>query len=827
MPIRLLSLLLGALCLVACSSSNGDQGNDGDDMVVTNDDDDDTLPANDDDDTDPRPDPPRPASLKLTATPTIAEAGTIVELSCTFLDQYGEPLERGESLDIDIEEPGNLQGGTGNSIQITPTQAGHYRATCRSPRLPKAAGTALFQVVPGEPVSLQMDRMDGLAWIRDGGQVSVRLTASDAHGNQIEMMSREVEWRSDPPNGWLPTGLRTGWVRGPGPVSVTATVSNGDGFAVESLPLVIEVDDRAPVAEMIAPQRAITIQGIDCGPAEIGFEGVVSDAVSGVARVTVNDEELAVDANGVFRGMVIARPGLNILSGEVTDRAGYSRAFGRSFIYSGRLLPLPDESAFVPGGLRLRLGPEGLDDNLTDLDDLAAVVQLAAESADIEATMTDPILDETYAGFDVRVRPLSALPVRLGSVDIEAREGHLAFFATIEQLEITVDVRVKDPLFDSTILHQDTSGTLNGGVITADIFAEILDGAPVVTVKNFKVTGNDAQLNFECNNIGCAAANLALDQVEPLIWPLAVPTIESKLAERIPPALQQLIAGLQWDTQTTLPPPLSGTLVSSARLSGVDSAESCMWKDGGPQPACMGFSWDAQFRVPESATVPGALKVYGQCMDYPPAFTPSSSRPVQAAIDLDLINSLLASLWQAGAVRLDLTEALAGGLGNLGTVYSAQLDLLLPPVMEYSESGSLELALGDLLLGLDIEVPPLIPRGPVLIFASARLAAGIGFDGDRLQLETAGLIESAVEVASTPAPGTPDLTPLITALVEDWIPRLPELLNPQLQAALLPTLDLHELDPLTFPPGAVTAVRVDVVRSSPGWVILEGRLEPQ
>ena len=187
-----------------------------------------------------------------------------------------------------------------------------------------------------------------------------------------------------------------------------------------------------PTLSVSAPERGAFVPE---GSLQVAGSAVAGDAA--LSTLTLNGAEVALDGGGqpgsraTFATTLATEPGINILGFRVDDAAGERAIDGRA-VYAG---PLLDPGATVEGGMRMQIGPELLDDDDSDLDDVAAIVEVVLGDPAIASAMVGTPFESDYF-----VLTPTSLSWTGASVDIVPGDAGLAVNLTLTDLWMDFDV---------------------------------------------------------------------------------------------------------------------------------------------------------------------------------------------------------------------------------------------------------------------------------------------------------------------------------------------------------------------------------------------------
>jgi len=574
-----------------------------------------------------------------------------------------------------------------------------------------------------------------------------------------------------PPSGAI-FGAREVQVRGAHPTAASVTV-NGVAAPVQGgafeVTLTLDEGAHAITAEALGERARVDVM-VDLTPPTISIDAPTygehldssrvssvtlsasaDDALSGVARATVNGVEVAVEPTGALQYTLAPTFGLNVLRARVEDRAGHAAEVTRSFLY-GRF---KDWSAPVNRGAAAAATPYALD----------ALEQTIARAAD-SGLLADAILGALANNPNVTITSVEQMGL---VVDLEPRDGYLAASLRVFGLR----VRFEAPSYG-------TSGDVYvDAALSADLrFAPTASGALDVRVESPRV--EITQLDVRLSN---ALAGAVVSVLEGLLEDLAEQAVLA--------ALEEFLVGALIDPSLFRPTvSVLGTELQLALLV----EEVSVTPDG--VSLSVGFGIDS---TSEARQAPGYL------------FDPNTSAPervpamISASLQRNTLHLLMGQAWRAGLLDVSLLDlvaeppaplraaALAGFTGGallerMGPteVVGVRLRPSLPPVARFepTDDEALLLDVNDLLLDLTL------PTG------EPWLTLG-------LNLTTRSVPAITANALALPSTLTAEVWPVATPLFPVDTARLIGLLKPLLEtlptlagagAGAAPLLDFSELE---------------------------------
>ena len=378
------------------------------------------------------------------------------------------------------------------------------------------------------------------------------------------------------------------------------------------------------------------------------LSGSFSSGTAGVSLLTLNDEPIEFDGGGDFSLPVLLQPGIQQLNLRAEASDG-GRAVSSRAVYAGEL---HDEGAWIEEAVRIQINQDLLDDGEPDLDDLASIAEIIVADLDLSSSLLGTTFEVSI--FDIEPKSISY------------GDPQIAIFAG-DPLHVVLEVPDLDVTFNvSTYLGVNVDGQLTADNVQLqlDIALDSTGGNIVTTVESAESTISNAEIDIEY--IPGFAENWVIDlvvgQIEEELETVAVDLITETAAEYLE----------SFALETEL---LSGVFVESA-LSAVQTVN-----DGLRLVLDARIFGQAVVELPDNA---GSLSTGGSG----PAW-PIGTTPLAVAIDDDLINQLMFSVWQVGTlsdIQFDalLLEGLSGAPlpEPLGPAEVVDISVGLPPVLK-------------------------------------------------------------------------------------------------------------------------------------------------
>lgn len=550
----------------------------------------------------------------------------------------------------------------------------------------------------------------------------------------------------------------------------------GSGLPTEAeLAVLVQpsMDVASPSRVVFAPGGAVTVSGS------------VTSGSAPVRSLALNGESIPLDETGQFSSSIQLEPGINVLGLRAEDDEGGRAVDGRA-VYGG---PLHEPDTTLVDAVRIQIGPDLLDDNNSDIDDVASIA---------ESLLSDGSLSSAFIGVPIDTDFAEITPTSLDygdvEIDIVPRDGSIS--ASVVLYDVWMDFDV-----DGGFFYTDGSAWLDAMTLSL-----------VFDVDRGGVTASESVATLD-------GYGLTVDWFPD--W------LEDDLADWTVETLEEEIAGTASSTVSGLIDEyLDAFAVDAELVDGVDLSVSLR----SVQSSRAGLQLEMSAAV--SADSSGLTSNAGSALTRggPPAW-PTGDVSFWASVDDDVVNQLLFAIWSvgmldgftySGAELALLTGAeLAPPLGPVSTV---DLGVKMPPSLLTPTMSDMtaDLGLGEWTMVFHRE------DGEVLSFSvNARTGTQVLFsESDELMFaldNRPANMTLAIGVKESPEyldPGD------LAALVKLMVPPLFGNASSFLPGVALPPLDLglvsESMDGILLIPS-----NLDLSLSSNNWLIIDGGLAPQ
>ena len=432
---------------------------------------------------------------------------------------------------------------------------------------------------------------------------------------------------------------------------------SGDGEQPDAPP--VEQIEQLPVLQITNPARAAFLP-----PGEVQVQGQVIAGDADIDTLVSKGIEINPEPTGEFSQTLPLDVGLNILGTRVEDVAGKRAVDGRGFYWGPSYSP----GEYVKKGLRIRIGPELLDDNDPDLDDIASLAELLAT----DSSIYDLIIGETIEDdqFDLII---TGLTVNSAEVDITPKDAFIDLKIRLNDFWMSFDI---ENILGQSYLNTQGSTWSDGIDLTLQVALSMAGGS---------IETSSAQAETSLDGFGITVDSFPdflegylADWVEDYLKEAAAEAVNDEVAE----LLAELIEGLTADADF-------GEVQLFTSLNEVEIKET-----GIRLTADMAAEGADLSTLPDGAGSPKTESDAPDWSDIPEG-------PISVAVDDDMVNQFIFALWGSGELsgfEFSGTElALLAGApieAPLGPVSSASLDVELPPMLRKPTEPSMTADMG-------------------------------------------------------------------------------------------------------------------------------------
>jgi hypothetical protein len=642
---------------------------------------------------------------------------------------------------------------------------------------------------------------------------TVRLVVSATNSSGEPIANPAYTVSASPTDGLETDGQGVMTVLGEGALELTVTYTGDRTSNSTVTPQTLQLirDGTAPIITITSPARGVIRQTATNDEA-VDVAGNVTDALSAVKVILVDDESLAVGGGNQAEDISVSRParwGTNILHVRAADACGNTAHQAQGFLQSDTFLaPAVSKqiAARVPGASTMRIAQVAFDDsNREDFDDLATL------SSRFLQTNLIPGMNQVLAGiptlsFDVlactfTANPIAGATIAAGSptVSVALQNGRFALTYAMSNLRIPVTYRqlctgpFGGVILDVSATFGHTVGNLTSVVtVTPQIVNREL--SPVVRVDT-DVSG--LAVDSSSNPALATAINAALSLFS-IVDQLLLDQVDAMLGAEAGSFVETALAELTKPVAIHIPAPIDKTLNVAAD-----------WSSIGVTPAAASLQI-GQYIFPSAVGTPyanarGAInrKLTARSLE-------GVTGPLRYGVNDDAANQMLWALWHGGGLELSNLQSYAAGLPGIDAdLTGVTLDLsgMLPPVlMPADESRQVILSIADVRVTgtADLDENASLPGSGVVrfdVYAGLMTDGRTGFDiaSNLLDLRLDDLgSQFYLQVNSLQLDGNP-LTGESARAVESYLRDVVRAVLRQLASDVSARIQLPQLQ-IVFPP---------------------------
>lgn len=694
-------------------------------------------------------------SLSLSAER--AAAGEPVEASIAATDAYANPASTADAI-MTVSVGASVDG-----MNVSATQVGEYSARVS---LNDASDEAPWSVIAAEPATI--DLVMGSSSADVGDSIAYDVTIQDAYGNPSDA---ELVWTLE-----SGASLVEGEIAFETEGAFVCTVGVSDTDLSDSETVL--VDSSAPILIVEEPGRA-AYDTLDA----LVVTGTASDEVSGLRVLTINGEDVDVEADGSFAHDMTLDFGINIIetlaSDNDVDETGESNQASdvRSILYSSDWFS-PDwyrEEALL---VRINEGPGGL-------DQFGAIAPEIMETVDLDSLLGGELYSASgtvfwFFSYDIS---MSATSVSYGDVSLSidaVADGTLDMRMTISDLDMAFVVEGSAPFVS---LPADGLVRMDAMHVDLTVRPTIEDGA--LSFADTTVSVPDPEgLSIEIESgLLDLAAGIGLD-VETLVVDEMRSSVEGAVGE----ASDGLLDGVLGDFGVDEAFEVSGmTYFLQAVLETIEVDD-------------LGMTLGMSTRV-VAEEILSAGAVGGP--EYVPVFdwwAPDLSLTEEAlsmAMSTDVLNQMMFAMWQGGLLDQELSAGDLGvdpalvalllpGVEEMYIVTSPGLPPVITPREDSSEGYQYDFTIGGMEVGIyDGEASEESRVMTLFVAMQTPLALGTADEEITITLGDATVYTDMTFAGPDLALSASDIEPLFGAVLAGFVPEL----TSDLSSIPLPSLD--------------------------------------
>lgn len=812
-----------------------------------------------------------PAQSQTTITADVVSPTEVVGVSCTYTDAYGNALEgitTGVTVVPSAAQGASYDGLVMGDMDFSATVTGQYWVHCTTPGYTGGdESPAIVTVVPGLPFSWGVDALDQDCFWQDRN-IPIDWVVYDYWGNVVPNVSVQVT--SIPEDGFVSMGDGTYRLQAEADYDLTVEVLSEQHpeSTIEPYTMNVRVDSTPPRIVVDSPNRAEMLQSGGNGDQQIWVNGSVSDSLSFVTQLSINENDLAV--SGVNTSEVFSQPqdsrwGLTIVNGEAMDECGNRRVIAQSYLRSPQYYPAltsTSSSSVADQGIIAHMNQPIIDDyDRSDVDDLATLGEVVLQYLDFNeiappgsAFAQDSLNPSSCGWFQftsdtaywVGRDPNANRQINVSGPWInymKAIDGGMELSMTVSDFDFPIYA------YGALIVCAGISGVgpaeigLNGwvGLSNADVDAtldiEVVNGQPQVELSSLNVQTSGLYVDLDCG-IFDFLCDLVTDIVVPLVEDQLVDAISDALRDTLSDTMEDLLSGFILDNGFDIPEPINMTLNVASAL---DLAEFQGSFNDEPGYGAIGLGTQL---YPSTQGDMIANDARG-------SLKRESSMPIFSRTDYnfgiglkdEMVNQVLWAMWYGGGLSFEnLMETVgqlsSGGEQDFSDVVSLSFNAELPPVLMPGRSGyEVDIGLGDVWIEAQIDIAGLLGSEPsedgvgvlnIGAYLSTIVGGSIDIDPttNQLQLLVNDDYRAYIEVVQIDDVGYQGVMSDLLAKVLELL--IPNLLGETLGAFPIPAFDLAALaGEGVVPPGTIWELTNSSIErdTGDGYLLLTGSLE--
>jgi len=518
--------------------------------------------------------------------------------------------------------------------------------------------------------------------------------------------------------------------------------------------------------------------------------GEVVKGTGDIESLEVNDQPVSWTDAGAFETTLTPGPGMLLIGTRVEDSMGERAVDGRAV----QVGPVYRPGDLVEDALGVQLGPELLDDDAPDLDDMASITEAIIEDPSFEQAMVGTTIEGTL---DVTV---TGFWLDTADVDIVPQPDVMWFDTYLNGVDAT---------FRTSIVGIGVNGSMHATRAVLQMDLEAHSDADGVAVEAVWVQAVMEGFSWEADWVPSWAEDLLDDTVRQMVEDGLEEEARTRTAELVGETLSGFASDIRFGEDDEL---LMQFAIGDV---GVAPEGLVLWMDAGV------MADPARVTLPPGG---GSLKTAGAAPTLPVA----TSNPLRVVADDDFVNQMMFAFWHSGALSgwemnaLELAAMTGEALPPpLGPVQHATLDVGLPPLVA-APAGDMDfdISIGELQIGLEredgVEVAASlnVRAGADVTFLSSGLSVQVD-DRPAMMTVYAGML--AWPEALDPG----DLASLFRLSAPSLLGRSSSLM-PSFPAPVLPIGELADVDALDGLEWELDQPQFEM--TSEGWLVLEGRM---
>lgn len=777
--------------------------------------------------------PATPAFSKGGAKPSQGTAGKPIAVSCTAYDAYGNVVTK-QPTDWTVKVPTGCKVAGGATV--TCTLATKHAMSCQT-KTKMSDGKPLegvafdVTVAAAAPISLKLKLDPEQPNYTTGQKIGLIADAKDAYGNAVKDLTLA-------PITMSPKGFTLDKVNAQvtceqdGLYTVSASLKT---FPQLKASRKILSDSSGPLINVSSPKRGLT--RIHTSTVTVSFSA--ADELSALASVSFNGKTIKAGDGIGLKAVMSAVQGLNLVKIVAKDKWGNASSHVQSF-YSGKAYYKTESkfgsSALINNGVEAWLGQKVLDSgyrNHKKPKDIATVVEVILKNFDTKA-----LLSSTFpVSYSIFKFLISIKSVKFGDskinggypkIKLTAKAGALGLKGSLYNMVAKVYANGQNSISPNlNITVSATSMAING-----DLYISLKsNGSVAVTNKNVSVKLYNLKVTVD-NKWGWLV-NWLIKLFDGTITNALQDSLVDQLKTKINAPLADMLEGFALDTTFNVPGFFGGSPTPLKLSSSLYKLYFQAPKSGIPGGALIRLKAGLTSAKKVKHTILGSLARRSCLKTYQSLAAMKKTDPMEVSMHFDSANQLLTSMWQSGALVLQVDPSALSGLDFKAygiTDLKVKTDFLLPPLLnDCVAGGSPELQMGDIRMDITAKMggKALVVRAYISAGAKVVVEAAKGLNGKEISLSVGKIATLESDIESVLLDGVP-AGESTAGFFEKLLPAVTSLLVGQLQGTLasfpLPELDLSVMT-TAIPKGTTLALDVKQVLGSKGHVYMRGGIK--